>query len=120
MADHFYSVAAEGQAMEYKRNDIVVTVSGSQRVGTAAAQATVTADIATLVADGATPTQAHVNTLNTDYTAFLATLTAGNPIELRITDGAVLGKEASAFCEFLADLLRLRDKQVIPAGTLKI
>lgn len=40
----------------------------------AAAQATVAADIATLVADGASPTQDHVNTLNTDYTTFVATL----------------------------------------------
>ena len=36
--------------------------------------ATVAADVATLVADGATPTQAHVNTLNTDWTALLAGL----------------------------------------------
>lgn len=32
-----------------------------------AAEATVNTDVATLVADGATPTQAHVNTLNTDW-----------------------------------------------------
>jgi hypothetical protein len=38
--------------------------------------ATVTADIATLVADGASPTQAHVTTLNTDYTALLAGIAA--------------------------------------------
>lgn len=34
--------------------------------------ATVAADIAVLVADGATPTQAHVNTLDTDWAALLA------------------------------------------------
>lgn len=32
---------------------------------------TVAADVATLVADGATPTQAHVTTLNTDWATFL-------------------------------------------------
>lgn len=36
---------------------------------------TVAADIATLVADGATPTQAHVTTLNGDWTALLALIT---------------------------------------------
>lgn len=45
--------------------------------GTAApSTATVAADIATLVADGATPTQAHVNTLNTDWGTFLTAETA--------------------------------------------
>jgi hypothetical protein len=37
--------------------------------------ATVTANVATLVADGATPTQAHVNTLNTNYTPTVAAIT---------------------------------------------
>lgn len=36
--------------------------------------AAVTADVATLVADGASPTQAHVTTLNTDYTALAAAI----------------------------------------------
>lgn len=36
--------------------------------------ATVTADIATLVADGASPTQAHVTTLNTDYAPLAAAI----------------------------------------------
>ena len=36
--------------------------------------ATVTTDVATLVADGASPMQSHVNTLNTDYTALAATV----------------------------------------------
>lgn len=34
--------------------------------------ATVNTDVATLVADGAIPTQAHVNTLNTDWSALKA------------------------------------------------
>lgn len=44
--------------------------------GTVPDFATVTADVATLVADGATPTQGHVNTLNTDYTALAAATSA--------------------------------------------
>lgn len=36
------------------------------------ATTTVAANVATLVADGATPTQAHVTTLNTNWTALLA------------------------------------------------
>lgn len=53
-------------------------------------QNTVAANVATLVADGASPTQAHVNTLNTNYgllnsaltaqTALLATLISGNMV----------------------------------------
>jgi hypothetical protein len=38
----------------------------------------VAADIAVLVADGASPTQGHVNTLNTDWGTFLTALTAYN------------------------------------------
>lgn len=38
--------------------------------------ATVAADIATLVADGALPTQAHVTTLNSDWGTFLTAETA--------------------------------------------
>lgn len=40
------------------------------------ATATVAADIATLVADGASPTQAHVNALNTAWGTFLTAFTA--------------------------------------------
>lgn len=40
----------------------------------ASTQATLVADLATLVADGASPTQAHVTAVNSDYTAFAATL----------------------------------------------
>jgi hypothetical protein len=39
--------------------------------GTAPATTTVAANIATLVADGASPTQGHVNTLNTNWGTFL-------------------------------------------------
>src|SRR5689334_15299312 len=37
---------------------------------------TVATDIATLVSDGASPTQGHVNTLNTDWTAYKASIDA--------------------------------------------
>jgi len=39
--------------------------------GTAPATTTVAANVATLVADGASPTQAHVTTLNTNWGTFL-------------------------------------------------
>jgi hypothetical protein len=42
---------------------------------TGVAEGVVNTDVGVLVADGATPTQAHVNTLNTDWTAFLASHT---------------------------------------------
>lgn len=40
------------------------------------ATTTVAANIATLVADGASPTQAHVTTLNGNWTTYLAALSA--------------------------------------------
>ncbi len=48
------------------------TVSGTMTTDAA----TVAANVATLVADGAAPTQAHVNTLNTNYTTLAADITA--------------------------------------------
>lgn len=48
---------------------------------------TVSANIATLVADGASPTQAHVTTLNTNFTAFSTAL--GGDVVL-IWDGSVV------------------------------
>ena len=41
-----------------------------------------------------------------------------NPIELRITDGALTAQEAYAFTEWLADLLAARDHQVIASATM--
>lgn len=61
--------------------DVVQTVSS----------ATVDADVATLVADGASPTQGHVNTLNTDWTA----LKAGLP-GVPTTADVVISFDASA------------------------
>jgi hypothetical protein len=74
MADHFYSVAAEGQTMLRDPSLIVV--------GTSA--------------------------------------TGANPIELRVTDGALTHREVYAFLEYLADLfVRTESNQKIAAGTLK-
>lgn len=50
----------------------VLTVAGEADAINTVATTTVAADVATLVADGATPTQAHVTTLNTDWAALLA------------------------------------------------
>lgn len=43
-------------------------------VGTLPSTTTVDTDVSTLVADGASPTQGHVNTLNTDWSAFKTAL----------------------------------------------
>lgn len=48
--------------------------SSSLKGGSAPDFATVTTNVATLVSDGATPTQGHVNTLNTNYTALAASI----------------------------------------------
>jgi hypothetical protein len=66
-------------------NGIPLSVSLSapgDPIGTLPATTTVNTDIATLVADGAIPTQGHVNTLNTDWTAYKAALTAYQTAEL--------------------------------------
>lgn len=58
--------------------------------------ATVNTDVATLVADGASPTQAHVNTLNTDWTALKAG-TGAIPAQTDVVlsfDAAVVGTKA--------------------------
>lgn len=52
------------------------TAGGGVAPVVTATSATVAADVATLVADGATPTQAHVTTLNTDWAALLAQINA--------------------------------------------
>jgi hypothetical protein len=54
---------------------VLASTQKTDATALAAAQVTAAADVAVLVADGATPTQAHVTTLNTDYTA-LATAIA--------------------------------------------
>lgn len=43
---------------------------------------------------------------------------AGNPIEIRVTDGAVSAREVYNALEFLADLFARRDKQVIATDTI--
>jgi hypothetical protein len=44
--------------------------------------------------------------------------TAGNPIEIRVTDGTLTARQVYDALEFLADLAAARDLQVIPGGTL--
>lgn len=74
MADHFYSIVAEGQANLRDPHLIVVGTSG----------------------------------------------TGANPIELRVTDGAMTAREVYNYLEYLADLFSRRESnQVIVAGTLK-
>lgn len=68
MATRAIKMTAFGSVMD--------AVGGGDLAGNQASTATVAADVATLVADGATPTQGHVDTLNTDWTAYLASLTA--------------------------------------------
>lgn len=51
--------------LTYGSETVAASVGGLASV--IARLATVSTDVATLVADGASPTQAHVNTLNTDF-----------------------------------------------------
>lgn len=53
---------------------------------TGVAEGVVATDVATLVADGASPTQAHVNTLNTDWTAFLASASGDVVLSVNTTN----------------------------------
>jgi len=50
---------------------LAVATPSTSRTGDFPSTATVAADVATLVADGVTPTQGHVNTLNTDWGTYL-------------------------------------------------
>ncbi len=63
-------------------------------VGTIPATTTVAANIATLVADGATPTQGHVNTLNTNWGTYLTALNANNA--LLVTDAANIAIDSTS------------------------
>lgn len=58
-------------------------------------QVTVAANVATLVADGASPTQGHVNTLNTNY-ALLATAT--NTLQGDIATGSTASNTSVVVC----------------------
>lgn len=89
MADHHYIAVSKGN-IGFEDNQF------SYGTSTLPATATVAADIAVLVADGASPTQGHVNTLNTDWgtfltsqTAFLAALAAGDLV-LYLKDSAAM------------------------------
>lgn len=61
----------------------------------------VTADVATLVGDGASPTQAHVNTLNTDYTALAGAINGDVTV---IWNGAVVTSRNQLRAALLAAL----------------
>ena len=54
----------------------------------APASATVAANIATLVTDGASPTQGHVNTLNTNWGTFLTSETAYRAAAATVVGGS--------------------------------
>lgn len=45
--------------------------------------------------------------------------TGGNPIEVRVTDGAATPQEVYEFLEKMADYFATRNAQVIATGTLK-
>lgn len=46
-------------------------------------------------------------------------LTSANPIELRVTDGALTARQVYNYLEYLADLFARRESsQVVVAGTL--
>lgn len=44
--------------------------------------------------------------------------TGTNPIELRVTDAALSSRDVYLFCEWMADLFRQRDGQVVPTDML--
>jgi hypothetical protein len=60
------------------------SVATAQAAGTALTYATFATDLATLVADGATPTQAHVTAVNNDWTTLKAA------IDLLVADVAAI------------------------------
>jgi hypothetical protein len=70
MAEHHYIAVSRGKYRPDTDTDF------SYGTTTLPASATVAADIAVLVADGASPTQAHVNTLNTDWGTYLTAVNA--------------------------------------------
>ena len=89
MADHHYIAVSKGN-IGFEDNQFAYGTS------TLPVSTTVAANIATLVTDGASPTQAHVNTLNTNWgtyltaiNALLAGLAAGDLV-LYLTDSAAM------------------------------
>lgn len=76
MARQSYAVTI-GQALGPEKFNTSVAGTSDAVTSTAAVDTTaVAAAIAVLVADGATPTQAHVTTLNSAWTTLLAEITA--------------------------------------------
>jgi hypothetical protein len=91
-------------------------------VAAVAAQPSSTAvatDIATLVADGASPTQAHVNALNTAWGTFLTALTAYNTaVGTANTDAATAATAAASAVSALgsADVIILYNTTTVTRG----
>lgn len=69
----FSTGATKGASGEFGTTNVVDPVNGATVATTRAA---IVASMAVLVADGATPTEAHVTTADTDLTAFLADVAA--------------------------------------------
>jgi hypothetical protein len=96
----------------YKANGAHVVAPIGDVVNTVATT-TVAADVATLVSDGASPTQAHVNTLNTDWTALLAGLgpvPSNADVVLSVNTANVTSR--SALRQVLLSILRKFDEGV--------
>lgn len=68
--------ASLNQSLGDGRYNVSIGGLGDPSSVAAPSSAAVAADVATLVADGASPTQAHVTTLNTDWGTFLTAETA--------------------------------------------
>jgi hypothetical protein len=71
------------------------------------ADTTVSADIATLVADGATPTQGHVTTLNTDYGVFKKPLEAAMAADFTIVMNSATVTTKNKFRALVRELSKL-------------
>lgn len=122
MADHHYVAVSKGNISLDTDTDFAYGAT------TLPVSTTVAANIATLVADGASPTQGHVNTLNTNWgtyltavNAFLAGLAAGD-IVLYVSDTASLSRldviEAlEVFEAFVQQPTNISGTQPFPVGT---
>lgn len=80
MARKFLSLTKGGASNSDGRPDMLQG-GGASPVPSALSTAAVAADVATLVADGATPTQAHVTTLNTHWGTLLTAIGAQTAAE---------------------------------------
>jgi hypothetical protein len=83
-----FSVSATMNAATVNGTPTVASVGGTQDAS--GNTATVAANVATLVADGASPTQAHVTTLNTNWGALLNMITPTNKDVILSFDASVI------------------------------